>query len=445
MLEGLEDRCVIQVDELVNRKIYVDPDPKAMQILDQLFICDDGVCRYERMCDVDDLSSSISHILLEQRKCPDCRHPAWPGSIACPTLFKRTWTPPHFCLLCGFDMRLSPVVLADVDERISMAGEFLDSDVPLGSDRVVSAATYASAAWSVTQLFIRRRSQALIQEGPTPTSDLVELVKKESAVRSVEDLPIGVRGRVVGQAHALFDGWPEVLLDLCEACGLSAQHFSGDRSTLPSWFDEAIRRTVRRQVRGVSSQEVSEALYRLQQSGDRVSKAAVSRLVGAKQAKAIDEVLDRRTEASVLELFHLTGQLVKATQKAARRRSSIEVRLRDASMILLSILCRLELSMVSKFDVDWTQQGVYDLTRDHGATEARRHVVQALDAFLLRYAEIQHGLSLDRVARDRTLMFVPFRGDNPCARSAGRMLGQCMNGMDPRLVRSVRSFFEVSV
>lgn len=374
-------------------------------------------------------------------RCPDCGHPAWPGSIACPTLFMRTWTPPHVCLLCGFDLRSSPPTSSEAEIKIRMSGELFENDVTLGDKQVVGALGYASAVWSVAQLFVRRRSQGLVQAGSAVMAALVDDVRQVPAARSIEDLPIGVRGGVVEQAHALFEEWPSTLLDFCGRCDLSAEHFSVDRSTIPDWFEAMARRAIRRQVRGVSRQQVDEACQQLERAGEGVSKAAVAKLLGTKYVNAVDEVLGRRLDASGSELADLLKRLAQWPLVDVLRESSVEVRLRDVGMILLSVVCRLDLNPVANTGVQRTQQRLVDLLHEARSSEIRARAIQQLEAVMHAYETQRSRPSSKRSELNQWRTFVPFRGNNGCAKSAQRTLGRCMLGMDPRLHKSVRSFF----
>lgn len=375
-------------------------------------------------------------------RCPNCAHPAWPGSIACPTLFVRAWVPPHICLLCGLDLRLAPPD-SETNGTIAMSGELFENDVHLGEKQTVGALGYASAVWSVAQLFIRRRSQRLIQAESAFMANLVGDVREVLTVRSIEDLPIGVRGRVVDQAHQLFVEWPEAMLDLFARCNISAEHFSPDRSTMPDWFDAMVRRVIRRQVRGVSREQVDAACQQLERAGEGVSKVAVAKLLGTKNGNAVEEVLGRRLEASSLELADLLERLVHWPQVDAARKSSVEVRLRDVGMILMCLVCRLDLNVVASVGVQGIQQRVNDLLHEAMPSEVRGHAIQQLRVVMDAY-EAQRARSLSMKGNLDHWMFVPVRGVKGCTRSAQRTLGQCMLGMDPRLHRSVRSFFSAS-
>ncbi len=370
--------------------------------------------------------------------CSRCGHPPWPATNALRNLYEGSWIPLHECPVCRFDLRQC-VVVEDWRASLPMGGELLTDDVTLSTGETVDAGEFAAAAWCVAQLFIRNRSARKIYSAAPELREVIEDAS-QCGERAIEWLPLELRLQLTSEVAGLFQRWPESLLTFSERCGLSAEHFSADRQELPRWFEAAIRKPLRKQVRDVTLVEVRHAINQLTSSGRLLTKQAVAEVLGSSGGKYLDEALGRRMRASATELQLMLAAMDVIVGADQRRKSSAEVLTRDAVAILTAIALNSELESVVNMSLKEALETMAGW-RNHGATG---DVLDGVYERLLRLSEkyLQHRISLGRKREPAAdLFFVCFRGGRVQARSAQKLLRNCMSRLDSRLYRSVKVFW----
>ncbi|MGJ7537721.1 MULTISPECIES: hypothetical protein [unclassified Variovorax] len=249
-----------------------------------------------------------------------------------------------------------------------------------------------------------------------------------------------LRLRLTSEVAGLFQRWPESLLTFGERCGLSAEHFSVDRQELPRWFEAAIRKPLRKQVRDVTVVEVRHAINQVASSGRSLTKQAVADVLGSSGGKYLDEALGRRMRASTTELQFMLAAMDVIVGADQRRKSSAEVLTRDAVAILTAIALNRELELVVSMSLKEALETMAGW-RNRAVTG---DVIDGVYEHLLRLSEkyLQHRISLGRKREPAAdLFFVCFRGGRVQARSVQKMLRDCMSRLDSRLHRSVKVFW----
>lgn len=382
-------------------------------------------------------SSCSSHGVRLVDACSRCGHPPWPATNALRNLYEGSWIPLHECPVCRFDLRHCTAE-EDRHESLPLSGLFLEGDVTLSTGEVVDAAEFAAAAWCVAQLFVRNRSARKIHSAAPEVRDVIEEAS-QCGERAIEWLPIELRHRLTSEVAGLFRRWPESLLIFSERCGLSAEHFSVDRQELPRWFEAAIRIPLRKQVRDVTLAEVHGAINQVRTLGRTPTKQAVAELLGFSWCKPLQEVLGRRVRASSAELLLMLAAMDVIVGADQRRKSSAEVLVRDAVAILTAIALKRELEFVVNMSLKEALEAM-------GKWRNRASTGDVLDGVyerLLRMSEeyLQHRISLGRKREPAAdLFFVCFRGGRVQARSAQKLLRNCMSRLDSRLYRSTTVF-----
>lgn len=386
------------------------------------------------------LSSACEiHGALYQDRCPRCGHPAWPASAPIPKLYADAWHPVHVCPVCCFDLRDAPPGPVCEADAFRMSGECFENDVFLTATRTVPAYEYAAALWVVCQLFIRNRSHRHIVAQRTHQRDLAVSVA-QIRCRSVEDLPIATRHKLTTAGHALFNEWPNALLEFCDQHNLSAEHFSEDRGRMPAWFESVVFGALRRQVRGISLAQIEHARTQLLEQGKKVTKAAVGRLVGAVDGKLLGQALGRRTLATEAETLELIRSLGAYMREPTRRRSSNEVRVRNVAIILISILTDKDISEVVGFDNAGSVGVMAELAACRPSDALHRDALACLTDAVRILEELRQDLRPRQRPQPSGARFSGFRGGSAPVRGAQKALRECMTSLDSRLARSVRTF-----
>lgn len=369
--------------------------------------------------------------------CSRCGHPSWPATSALGNLYEGAWIPVHECPVCRFDLRCSPAEMNKFGS-LPVSGEFFEHDTALSDGVIVPAVEFTTAAWCVAQLFVRNRSGTKIATANSTARELVAEIS-EAGERSIEWLPMATRARLTSQVAALFQNWPASLLAFSESNGLSAEHFSTDREDLPGWFESAIRIPLRKQVRGVTSADVRRAISQVASSGGALTKQAVAELLGSSGGRSLSEALGRRTQASSAELMLTLVALDTIVDADQRRRSSAEVRVRDALAILMAITLERDIESIVEMSIGEARDAIAECRKRALTGDVLDDLYGRLLRLSDQYVRCRTGLSRKR-SPAAELFFVCFRGGYVQARGAQKLLRNCMSSVDPRLYRSVKVF-----
>lgn len=385
-------------------------------------------------------SHCLKHRVLLQDRCAQCGSACWPTLATRPAHFESHGIAIYTCPRCGSDYRKNGSAALKENVFQPLSGERFDAPVKLSAFLEVPACEYAAAAWCVAQLFIRARSARRIGSLSEDSYELVGRLKREGA-KSVEYLSLQARHVLTTATHALFREWPDGIIEFCRSAGLSAEHFSVDRSVLPDWFEQAVRRSLRRQVRGVTVAEVARAQKALEQAASPVNKATVARALGVCNARAVNEMLGRRNRATEQEAEEFLRRLQELQAARWRRRTSREVRLRDSTLLLMAALTQQQLAKAAALDFDAVRAGIDAVVeRADVAVPVHRLAVRTLAAFAAAYEDLRRQRATARDVEGGGAYFLKMRGSGSVEVSAQRMLANCLLGMDSRLHRNVAVF-----
>lgn len=371
--------------------------------------------------------------------CQRCGHPSWPSSSTLRALYVSSWIPIYVCPVCSFDLRDSRVDTI-YSTSFPIATQLFEGTISLSDNCSTSSLDFAEAAWCVGQLFVRRRPANKIYDAVAELRPFLEAISAVGA-RSIEWLPLHLRHWLVVEVAKLFWNWPDSLLRFAKRVDLSAEHFNPDKSTLPGWFDDAIRLPLRRQVRGVTSIEVQHAVDRLVASNRAVTKQAVSKLLEVSSATVVDQMLGRRHQATDEEFNELVRALHACVTKIRTRRSSSETVVRDCLALLMSIALERDLEAIISISPAAATSVLRELLEGDAFGMLRNHDFAQLLGFLVtEYQRLRSGLSKKRRVTAECF-FVCFRGGRVQSRGSQELLRAAMRSIDRRLTRNSKAFW----
>ena len=380
------------------------------------------------------------HGVLYKDVCFQCGTATWPGLCVSSSAYQTSWSAPHICCTCGVDLRDGPPGEKVDVEQLIPSTRAADESIPLTEELTVNAKSYGDAVWMVCQIFMRVRSARLVALHHDNLAPLISELHSQPS-RSVEELPIRLRHMLTTEVHSLFVQWPRRLADFCAAARISAEHFSQDRKDCPAWFEDFVREHLCIQIRGISVDQVVTACESLNDAGLSVSKASVSRLLGSSYSNAIDSVLGQRSHATLAETMQFFDELLSWTEVAQIRRSSTEIRLRDALILLLSIsggVPAVEIATWSKSKCAAEVEAAKGLADAHNVAAVRCLVL--IEQLLRRYERFRCLGRPRTVEENESEYFVGFRGTSVPQRSLQRTISIAMTSLDLRLVRSISAF-----
>lgn len=118
----------------------------------------------------------------------------------------------------------------------------------------------------------------------------------------------------------------------------------------PVWLKTIIESHLTRMHRNVKSEDVQAAVDSIRASGKAVSKLAVKRILGVRDARAIEEIVPtQRRSATPRELLALCGKFERLLTTTPTARDQHATLLRDYLIFLLSVLSGSAVENVCKF------------------------------------------------------------------------------------------------
>ena len=375
--------------------------------------------------------------------CPGCGQPAWPRSASLRGLYKDKAYPVHICPLCEHDLRDAQTVPRVNVVDTLMSGVNFANHVHL-SDAAVCASEFAATLWAVSQLFIRNRSNRKIGKCETPEGHLARLLQNVEA-RSVEYLNIAQRQALTNVSAALFRQWPQEFCEFCARHGIAAEHFSVYRTELVPWFREVIDKYLAKHRRGITNLQVDEARMKLQAEGTRITKAAIGRIVGTVDAKSVMSVVVTRKRATVKERQLFWRCIETYLSRSVSRKSSKELRYRNAFGILLAVLSRQEDSVILSLNETAVESLVTDLSAQFENSADGAREIRLLLKVANTYRKFRTARSHKRPLLENCIYFENFRGLGSALRAVRQALRECMMDFPTELNRSTNSFWTETV
>jgi hypothetical protein len=371
--------------------------------------------------------------------CPKCGQGAWPMSAPYDFLFRDTHHPLNSCPVCRFDLRRARTLKASSPVG-ALFEEPFGSHVRIADGLAVPSVEFAEALWSICQLFVRDRPRRRIAAHQTSEGRLANSLGKIEA-KSIEFLPGSHRHDLLGVVGDLFVSWPTNFLRFSEQHGLTAEQFSASRSSLPAWLEHEIDTHLTKQNRSISVEDVMVARNSIIAGGGKVTKSALGRIVGSKYGHAVQALQVERDEANQKERMDFLQQIENHCRAPARRKSSFEMRLRNAVALLLAILGRQPIRSVLLFDQAQVEEELLRFAsyKNHGRFE--RKAAALATKLCASYEQSRSHSRARRSSRPMVRFFEGFRGGLMSERSIKKILQDCTTGLDPALKRNVTVFY----
>lgn len=378
------------------------------------------------------------HSAMMLDECPKCGLPAWPTCSVLPELFQHKPSQGiERCALCGFDLRD-----AFSHPAHSQVHHFLDPNnlgeiVTLGTDTRVPAAEFVSVLWETCQLFVRNRPASLLASQNTELGAIAQASLRIDA-KSIEGLPISIRHDAVNAAVGLFLSWPTKFVEVANTHGISAMHFSECRSSLPSWFLSVVDRELALQKRRITQSDVVAACKAVLQSGRKITRAELGRVLGSKDVRAVLNVTTTRDEASIQESIEFLRQLDRFVKERLGRVSSSEMRLRNAIVLGLCIGMQASVTDVLKSSREEVLAQSQKLASE--SNRFSRQVGCFISKWIRKYDRLRGRRGDKRPVLPDEPYFESFRGGPASDRTISVTMRRCMKALDPKLKRSIQVF-----
>lgn len=371
-------------------------------------------------------------------ECPRCGQPAWPRSASLRGLYKDQAYPVHICPLCEHDLRDAKTMPRINVVDTLMSGANFANHVHL-SNHAVCASEFAATLWTVSQLFIRNRSNRKIGKFETPEGHLARILQNVEA-RSVEYLNIAQRQALTNTSAALFRHWPQAFCEFCDRHGIAAEHVSVDRTELAPWFRDVVDNHLAKHRRGITEHQVDEARRMLQAEKTKITKAAIGKIVGTVGAKSVKCVVVTRESATVKERRLLWRCLETYLSQSASRKSSRELRYRNAFAILLAVLSCQEDTVILALNEAAVEALVTDLSAQIDNSTSSSREIRLLLKVASTYTKFRIARSHKRPLLEKSIYFENFRGVGSALRAVRKALRDCMIDFPTELNRSTNSF-----
>ncbi|WP_227468486.1 hypothetical protein [Delftia acidovorans] len=250
-------------------------------------------------------------------------------------------------------------------------------------------------------------------------------------------LPLILRHEITKITEHLLSDWPDTAISFCQSKNLSAEHFNQCTHIIPDWFNTDLIMSIRRQVRGITLNEIRAAKSHLLRNNQKISKSAVAKFLGVVSSTALTEAMQKRHSANSAEWALLLDYLQTQINETHNRRSSQEIVVRDVVLIIGAALMNCNLKDLATLDIAaW-----------HHALATRIPVCNARSALMLQKTNVLYE-QLSYTRRQNCLytdiFFLGLRGSADVARSARELLSSAMRNFDPALKRSVIAFWSTA-
>ena len=371
--------------------------------------------------------------------CPNCNMPPWPhGPTSLSSLFKEPLELDE-CLQCRLKLSELPVDAEMSQDLIdcaaaTAAGVRVAGWGPVGASLCEQLA--ALRALMGLALSTRVRTQAKL--GRAEEFGLVMALLGHSNIcsTSFDRVSAKLRGLLITAACPLLKEWPNRFLTFSDRTATSLIEFSETWPDLPHWMRTVVEKNLGQPGRFVSTSDVQKGIALIVSQGHVPTMESVGRLVGSKAAKAVRDQLQKRTMATAQERDQLIAGLRAGMESGpARRATSRQTRARNVLAVLIAILTEKPIASV----LAGSRERIIEAMSVANIVHAHDKAMLALlhDAFLA--ADSMHLMRTNKECKQPFLESL--RGRSLPIRGAALMLSRAMEGMDPRIQRSVDVFF----
>lgn len=223
------------------------------------------------------------------------------------------------CWVCDFDLRRAPAYSpSGPDGKSILALRSLGTFHDLGwwfqgGEAIPYSPLYFAALHHLLMILPSARGARLLDYIERQTGWRASLtdVRKRSPF---ESRPISVRHDLLVSALWLLDDWPERFVRAATAAGLSQSRILRGE-LLPFWFESEIRLNLGAGFPAPTAEEARQAAAYLVKGGDEVSRCAVGRLIGSRDAVAAwAYVKEQAPPMTDVDFAHAIGRLDEEIQ-----------------------------------------------------------------------------------------------------------------------------------
>lgn len=283
-------------------------------------------------------------------RCPSCGKGLWPSNLK--AFSPNGWRGFGRCYWCGKTFSAntaSPPSAADRSRKLWICASA--GIVPEDLTQADTPSDVFTGLWALAQLLLRRRSAHTLTHVPSSVGNLPRSFSSSGKeIDQLELLPVSHRTHVLDSAYWLMQEWPQRFLEITSLAGILRNHFTGTHAMHPAWLKTTIENSLTRSHRNVKSEDVRAAIDSIRASGKPVSKLAVKRILGVRDARAIEEIVpSQRRSAMPRELLALCGKFERLLTTTPTARDQHATLLRDYLILLLSVLSGFPVEHVCKF------------------------------------------------------------------------------------------------
>ncbi|WP_269758818.1 TniQ family protein [Variovorax sp. E3] len=370
-------------------------------------------------------------------RCPQCGFPSWPYAAASQATLFTSQLDMDECPRCRLRLR---DVVSDEEHCQSLISCSKDvwamaSVSGVEAERSDFLRDRLCGLRGIINLALSARSKMKLRRVGAFEATFVALDKAGAHGSAFDRLDASTRRCVVAAAWPLLEEWPERFLAFADDAGVSTVDFSEHWCELPPWMRSVVATKLGQPGRFVTDADVLRTIELLQSQGGKVNRESVGRLVGSRHSRPVRARLSKRSAATTEELQSLIHGLERFLDSAPGRRvTSKQVRGRDVSAVLISLLSQRPLSDLSRWVKSDVEQAARTATRNGSNDVAFCAVlINALalaTAFYEARGKVGHGGPF----------FLPFRGA-ALERGAQKALRAAMVGIDSQLLRRIEVFW----
>lgn len=281
-----------------------------------------------------------------RERCGACNAPVWPATLK--TLPAKQMKDLGHCPFCAVALQDGLGGKAD-SFSLPLARAIDTGLIPEEVSQCLQLPDLFDGLWSLAQLLLRRSCSRLRRVLPFDTD------RAGSTMQNVELLSLDHRKDVLENAYWLMQDWPDRFIGCMKAAGLSRSLVAKSKIPFPRWFSDVLDSDLTLRIRGVSAEQITNVVTRLEASGRPVTKSAVRRVLGVSEAQELNKLLFQRRRATQAELSSLCANFDKKLASAPARRDERATMLRDYLMVLLVVLTKRRVEQVccmSLFEVE---------------------------------------------------------------------------------------------
>lgn len=202
-------------------------------------------------------------------------------------------------------------------------------------------------------------------------SELIGWPVEYSSVRSFEWRPVGERHRLLAMVVWLLQDWPDRLVSLARELKIRQALIVGG-IRLPYWFESEVRASLGAGFRTTTPEEATNVAAYLQNRSEEISIAAIGRVVGCWDVKAVRPFAKRPPQPlAEREFWEMIERLTARIRDASDRGSQWATLWRDRTMLIVQRLSDLPAGKLRRLTVATG----FALTRDQHIREDRRRTM----------------------------------------------------------------------